>query len=237
MNRYWRVYLKHLTEDKANSLIGMVLEAFDDKQGRQSRLFGFSPVFRERNPQEHIERLNFEIDNIIKKKGMVMEDFQVSVEIDELIHRLNSYVKKIADYDSVLENSRFLKIAERDTTTQREKDLFMLGMVLLESARYEDVELADEYIDAGFPMNFQHPTKGVTALHVAANADASSLIKTLVESGKCDYLIPDNSDHLAYDIVYRYGHNRDISDLVKQKTEEQAERDGVELTFKYPAPT
>lgn len=124
----------------------------------------------------------------------------------------------------------------------REQKLLDLGLTFLEAASIGDVSFGKAYIEAGFPVNFQHPKTGRTALHstciyrVAKVEDFASrceFANMLLDTDDYKLLLPDNSGRLAYEMVYCFGYDFDLADRVKQKTLEQAAEKGVTVNFDF----
>jgi len=91
------------------------------------------------------------------------------------------------------------------------------------------------FIDEGFPVNYQDRRYLQTALHVGAASDARDVVRTLIESEKCDYLVRDNKGRLASELAYLYGRDPALARLLGNKERKQAEAQGIKLT-RRPSP-
>lgn len=85
------------------------------------------------------------------------------------------------------------------------------------------------FLLAGFDPNRKRPRWGDTALHIAATRDARDVARVLIESGKCDYRIPDRHGNLASTNAYLYGRNPALARLLSIKERKQAEAQGRAL--------
>lgn len=89
---------------------------------------------------------------------------------------------------------------------------------------------------AGFDVNKPRGKTKETILHIAATRNARDVIRVLIESGKCDYLIRDGHGRLASEKAYLFGRNPALARLLSIKERKQAEKEGVRLT-RRPTPS
>ena len=68
---------------------------------------------------------------------------------------------------------------------------------------------------------------GMTPLHHAAAVGARSVVRMLVKSGRCNYLIQDKWGRYASDLAYEWGQDPAISRLLTIKQTQLAEELGV----------
>ena len=81
----------------------------------------------------------------------------------------------------------------------------------------------------------KRPRWGDTVLHIAATRNARDVVRILVESGKCDYLIRDRQGNLPSTIAYVYGRNPALARLLSIKEKHQAEEQGIPLKYRPQA--
>jgi len=105
----------------------------------------------------------------------------------------------------------------------------------LEAAAWGDEKVIQAFINLGFPVNYQDPRTGRTALHEAAGTRARDVVKLLLRVRGCDFLIRDNKGRLPSEMAYLYGHDPALARLLGDKERRQAEAQGIKLT-RRPAP-
>jgi ankyrin repeat protein len=105
-----------------------------------------------------------------------------------------------------------------------------LGTELLQVAERGNQEKIKIFIEEGFPVNWQHPMTGQTALHVVAACQARKALRLLLNSGQCDYLIRDKQGRLPSEIAYLHGNDPAVARLLGNKERKQAEALGIKLT-------
>ncbi len=124
----------------------------------------------------------------------------------------------------------------------REQKLLDLGLTFLEAASIGDVEFGKAYIEAGMPVNFQHPKTGRTALHstciygvenVEDFSGQSEFANMLLNTDDYDLLRPDNLGRTGYEMIYRFGYDADLAERVKQKTLEQAAKRRIMVNLDF----
>lgn len=90
------------------------------------------------------------------------------------------------------------------------------------------------FLEEGFPVNYQHPDNGLSALHYAACSQARSVIKVLAKNEKCDFLLRDSSGRLPSEMAYLYGESPALARYLGLKEARQAEAQGIQLTRRPP---
>jgi len=105
-----------------------------------------------------------------------------------------------------------------------------VGTELLHVAEHGNPEKLKIFIEVGFPVNWQHPMTGQTALHVVAACQARKALRALLNSGQCDFLIRDKQGRLASEIAYLHGNDPAVARLLGNKERKQAEAQGIRLT-------
>lgn len=167
-----------------------------------------------------------------------MKDFGKAKEIDRIIERLGKAISGIVPYQNIINERgaeittrlRKMELLNQGPITGRERELLKLGLVLLESAKYGDRNTLREYLNCDFPVNFQHPLTGTTALHNAMRGNKAEYAKMLMDSGRCDYLLRTNvTEDLACDDAYYNCTNLVLSDRLDIETMKQARERGVEI--------
>ncbi len=103
-----------------------------------------------------------------------------------------------------------------------------------EAAGYNDVPYGKAYIEAGLPVNFQHPVSGKTALHeTCAHAVHPDFAYMLLEVEDCDFLLQDKRGRLAYQCAYEFGRSVDLAVEIRKKTLQQASARNVKVSFDF----
>ena len=112
----------------------------------------------------------------------------------------------------------------------RQKEMPALGGEFLNAIQRGNPATLEIFLDEGMNVNYQDPQTGQTALHVAANAQARAVIRILLATGKCDYLIRDKRGRLPSELAYTVGENPAIARLLGNKERKQAEKQGIKVT-------
>jgi len=111
-----------------------------------------------------------------------------------------------------------------------EKKIVALGLEFLEAVEYGRCR-AREILDEGFPVNFQHPRKGETALHVSASKSSlNDFTNELLDKNECDLLLRDKFGRLALNhAIFFNPESEDIIERLSSETKAVAEKEGVDL--------
>ncbi|MAY36683.1 MAG: hypothetical protein CMN84_11350 [Spongiibacteraceae bacterium] len=110
------------------------------------------------------------------------------------------------------------------------------GMEILLARRFfAAVERGDAitvlaYIRIGYDINIRRERLDDTALHIAAARDAKDVLKLLIESRQCDFLMRDNRGRLASEMAYLFGGNPAVARLLGNKERKQGKVQGVSVT-------
>lgn len=110
-----------------------------------------------------------------------------------------------------------------------ERRLFDLGLDLLDAAETGNARRLADLMADGFPVNFQHPQTLETALHKAGARSHREVVRALIRSGACDYLIQDSDGRFPHHSAEFFGNDPTIERLLVKKARQQAGRDGVDL--------
>ena len=242
---YWHIYQLKVLSGDISPLLTLTLENLAKDKPRRRRM-GFAPTVKTDIGYEsrlYVEKLLTELSNgneLSSKKEKIMEDFKLIKDVEQVIQTLKKLTKDMYRYTGVIEGGEYksylTKAFSHSSPSQQERDLFDLGLVLIESGKWGDSGLAEKFIEAGFPINFQHPYSKKTLLHVALTGQGeglSRLANTLIDSGKCDYLLKDNIGQMAYDLSYRWGLDLALCEKLYEVTRKQAADQNIEPDFKY----
>jgi hypothetical protein len=113
---------------------------------------------------------------------------------------------------------------------RREKTMTNLGRELLKAAERGNDLIVGAFIEEGFPANYQDPITGQTVLHVAAGTGARDVLRLLIASGVCYYLVRDRQGRLASELAFLFGRDPAVAHLLRMKERTQADAQGVKLT-------
>ena len=105
-----------------------------------------------------------------------------------------------------------------------------LGREFLKAAERGNAPMVGAFIEEGFPANYQDRQSEETALHISAAVRARKVLRVLIESGLCNYLIRDKGGRLASELAYLFGHDPAAARLLGIKECKQAEAQGIKLT-------
>lgn len=150
-------------------------------------------------------------------------------EIDGIINTLIARTRTLAESYANMEDSDISPLV------LRERKLLDLGLMFVKCASQGDVPFGKAYIDAGLPVNFQHPVTGFTALHAACAhiVRPPDFVNMLLETDDCDCLIKDRQGRIPYELIFRFGYDLDLVARVEQKTREQAQLKDIKLEFDF----
>ncbi|QYZ64674.1 MAG: hypothetical protein HPY30_00900 [Gammaproteobacteria bacterium (ex Lamellibrachia satsuma)] len=164
-------------------------------------------------------------------KGSLMNDV-----IDEVIKQLKNEEQELERLTMKAMESQGIKKTKKQLAVFKgkypdmENKLFELGMIFLDAARRGNADKVKEIEKTGFPVNFKDPIHGMTALHYAASSSAKEVVRELVNSKKCDYLLRDQKGRTALDLSYEFGRHRSVERLLLNKTIGQAKQHGMSIS-------
>lgn len=154
-------------------------------------------------------------------------DILGDLAIDLVIEKLRQPEQNHEGKDAIMNINKERHIF-KEANPDKDERLFELGMEFLEAARCCDEETIKVFIDAGYPVNFQKPSNGMTALHYAAARPCGrEVVRVLVNSGKCDYLLPDGWGWYAHSLSDVGSSDLGITRLLYKKANEQAKKQGL----------
>jgi hypothetical protein len=120
-----------------------------------------------------------------------------------------------------------------DAMAEREqRAIEKYGEEYLLAARRGDAHFFELYLSFGMPVNYQHPKTGETALHIAASRRARHIIRAILKTGKCDFLVRDNQGRLASEMAHLYGRDPAVTRLLGLKERKQGEAQGITVTLR-----
>ena len=125
------------------------------------------------------------------------------------------------------------KVITADQETQK-KMMPSLGKEFLETAAWGDDRKIQVFVEEGFPVTYQDPKTGSTALNRAAACKARDVLRVLIKQDNCDYLIRDKKGRLSSEMAYLYGHDPALARLLGIKERKQAARQDIKLTRRPP---
>jgi Ankyrin repeats (3 copies) len=105
-----------------------------------------------------------------------------------------------------------------------------IGRKFLKAAERGNAPMVGAYIEEGFPANYQDQQSEETALHISAAVRARKVLRILIESEMCNYLLRDKGGRLASELAYLFGHDPAAARLLGIKERKQAEAQGIKLT-------
>jgi hypothetical protein len=115
--------------------------------------------------------------------------------------------------------------------TDEERQILELGVKFLDDVAFGRIDSAREILDAGLPINFQHPIHQETALHIAASkVQLNDFTNELLDTGECDLLIRDRFGRLAMNTaVFFNPDSEELIDRLARETKAAADEEGIDL--------
>ncbi len=115
--------------------------------------------------------------------------------------------------------------------TEEERKIVEVGVQCLDDVAYGRIDSAREILDAGLPVNFQHPINKSTVLHTASSKfQLNDFTNELLDRGDSDLLIRDQFGRLAWNMAVFFNPNSDeIIDRLARETMAAADREGIDL--------
>lgn len=99
----------------------------------------------------------------------------------------------------------------------------------LRAAREGNVKRLDRLIDQGVPVNSRDRATGATALHYAAAHGARGVLRALLKSDQCDFLIRDKRNRLPSELAGLYGRDPVMARLLLKREVQQARARNLQL--------
>jgi len=112
-----------------------------------------------------------------------------------------------------------------------ERKIVELGIEFLRAVEFGMLSRAHEILDAGFPVNFLHPRKKETALHISASKiELNEFSGYLLDRGDCDLLLRDEFGRLAWNnVVFFNPSSEELIEKLSRETKVMADAEGVDL--------
>lgn len=229
----WEQHLSGVVTKETSS----VFLAIADKYYPPKKIIGFTSPTKKIDPEGYQKRIFLEL--------LVNELKKINIEkvYDMEVNTTLSLVKDTLDelYQLCVDNDRYkhLLLANAwnnslNEASQGELKALNLGMVFLETAKWNDTEVASQFINAGFPINFQHPETKNTLLHTVSYLNgAHKLAHFLIDTKKCNYLIKGAEDRVAYDLAYRFNRDHTLAERLFKETEQQANDEKIHIEYRY----
>lgn len=114
-----------------------------------------------------------------------------------------------------------------------ERQIFDLCMALLHATKTARVTEMRELLEAGVPVNFQHPVTKQSALHIAAGCASKSVVDLLVATQRCNFLLRDQYERIPWNMAHFFNPDSSIEKLLLKMTKEQAQRKSVNLLTEH----
>lgn len=206
-----QTYLSHY---RLNRLWNIYQKAVAEGDIRGLQVLGLSELGRRR------QWLGF--TNMYVPKMIGGTETQVSERLSELWLKVHG--KDVAAMKKEFNTSNSYNI---------ERQVFDLGMALLYATKTARVTQMQELLDAGVPINFQHPETKQTALHIAAGCASKGIVDLLVNTQKCDFLVQDMYVRLPWDMAHFFSQDPKIERLLLEKTKAQARRESIDLLAEH----
>ena len=105
------------------------------------------------------------------------------------------------------------ELATGDVRTSYER-IIGFGAEFIQTAGRGNAEKLQAFIEEGFPVTYQDPMTGETAIHAAAASQARKALRVLLKSKDCDFLLRDSQGRLASELAYLYGGDVAMSRLL-----------------------
>lgn len=147
----------------------------------------------------------------------------------QVIERLLELWRKIHGKDVATMKKDF----NASNHSMQERQVFDLGMALLHATKTARLAQMKELLDAGVPINFQHPITKQTALHIAAGCASEGIVDLLINTQQCNFLVRDEYDRIPWDMAKFFNPDPKIERLLLEKTKEQAKRESVDLLAEH----
>lgn len=106
----------------------------------------------------------------------------------------------------------------------------IMAREFLQAAERGNPQIIGAFIEEGFPVNWQSPKTGETALHVSASTGARNALRVLVGCGQCDFLLRDKQGRLASEQAYLYSRVSAVTRWLRIHERRQAKAQGIKLT-------
>lgn len=106
----------------------------------------------------------------------------------------------------------------------------LLRTNFLQAAEQGNARKLAALLDQRFLVNYQDPETGEAALHIAAACRARKVIRVLINTRECNFLLRDRQGRLASELAYLYGDDPVLARFLGIKEERQARAQGIGVT-------
>ena len=93
---------------------------------------------------------------------------------------------------------------------------------IFRAAQQGDARRVEQLIAGGVPVNSRDRATGATALHYAAAGGSRGVLRTLIKSPECDFLVRDKKGRLPSELAGVYGRDPAMARLLLKKEVAQA---------------
>lgn len=122
-------------------------------------------------------------------------------------------------------------VFEKEEEMSDERKIVSLCMEFLESAERVYEKRFHELLDAGVPVNFQHPRDLETAIHITCTSNlANALTERLLTHPDIDLLIRDAVGRQPWNNAVLFRIDQALADRVAEATMRQVDRQGIDRT-------
>lgn len=173
-------------------------------------------------------------ENYLRRVNRFWYDTALPAEtgaLDPLEKMFSSELRRKAD--QLDEKNRQMYFNEIDRII--EEEFLPMSNEFIEAVEHGNAEKVKAILEAGFPVNFQEPATGQTALHIAAASQAREVVRILLETGQCDLLLRDNRGRLASEMAGVFGEDTAMAEDLRRRERAQGKEQGVKVT-RRPAP-
>lgn len=244
LDKAWLCHIKNILDGKTTPIICDAIAGRIPIKKRERLLMDSPFEAVDGGVSEIALNLSVELKDYLKgvtRERQRMESFDEAVEIDRMIENIKKVALNWDHYSEIFNEKKpdLKRALSHSPTAGRERDLLKLGLILLESAKSGNREILGEFINNNFPLNFQHPVTGRTALHTAMAFKSGAYALDLLATRQCNYLLRANDGCLAAEDLYAgigqsWGDKLDFSDAVAvheltKETIKQAAEKGLNL--------
>lgn len=122
----------------------------------------------------------------------------------------------------------FQESVSQEVVRATQRAVKLLGRDWLDAVRRGDWPLVIAYLEEGFPVDYVDPRTGQTALHVAAAAQARTVVRVLLPLWQ-NFLTEDRKGRLPSDLAYEFGEDPPLARLLSMLERRYAIKTGRDL--------
>lgn len=149
-------------------------------------------------------------------------------QVQKLDAKIRNYLERLDELSQV--DARYAKELKRfGRIRQKPDEAGRWAQLLLRAARGGDDGAVRGFIRKGVDVNLCDVRTGATALHNAAAVGARAVLRVLLETDQCDFLIRDRQGRLASELAAVHGRDPAMAKLLLKKESRQAWTQGVPL--------